>query len=105
MIRNVAVRRRALLRALVSVVFVQLASDSFGQSDKPAPEKAGKDTDTDKGAKGALKKATSAVLTVVVTGDSKLISQAEVKVKFPPSVGGEATLPTDQKGEATFTSA
>ncbi len=109
MTQNIFPRRRALLKAFASVVLVSTSYFSFGQPDKAEPGKAegeaGKAIDADKGGKGAAKKGKSAVLTVVVTGDNKLIAQAEVKVKFPPSVGGEATLPTDQAGEATFNSA
>jgi hypothetical protein len=108
MSQNVSVRRRALLRAVAGVVLASTASSSFGQPATPEPGKAegeaGKVIDTEKAGKGAAKKGKGAVLTVVVTGNNKLIAQAEVKVKFPPSVGGEATLPTDEAGEATFNS-
>jgi hypothetical protein len=107
MMQNRFARRRVLLQALASVVLVSTSRFSFGQPDKAeagkADGEAGKVTETE--SKGAAKKGKNAVLTVVVTGNDKLIAQAEVKVKFPPSVGGEATLPTDQAGEATFNSA
>jgi hypothetical protein len=44
------------------------------------------------------------VLKVVVTGNGAPISGAEVKVKFPPSIGGEETRYTDDEGLATFKS-
>jgi hypothetical protein len=98
--QNIFLRRRALLQVLASVVLVSTSSSSFGQSDKAEPGKAdgksGKVTDEEKANKGAAKKGKPAVLTVVVIGKDKPIAQAEVKVKFPASVGGEATLPTNQ---------
>ena len=109
MTQNIFLRRRALLQALAGVLFVSRSSLSFGQSDKAAPgkadAKAGKITDEEKANKGAAKKSKPAVLTVVVMGKDETITQAEVKVTFPASVGGDATLPTNQAGEATFNSA
>ena len=113
MMENIFRRRRALLQAFASVVLASASHVSLGQPVKPEPGEAGAqagevvdaEKDAEKGGKGATKKGKSAVLTVVVTGNNKFIAKAEVKIKFPPSVGGEATLPTDQAGEVTFVSA
>jgi hypothetical protein len=120
MIPSTVPRRRVLLRALASALVASTSRLSFGRAgnddarDKlvagaPEPSKADgegdKVTDGQIGSKAAAKKGKNAVLTVVVSGNDKPIAQAEVKVRFPPSVGGEATLPTNQTGEATFNSA
>jgi len=109
MMQNISPRRHALSQALASLVLISTARFAFGQPDKLESGKtdgeSGKVTNAEKGAKGVTKKGKSALLTIVVTGNDKLIAQAEVKVWFPPSVAGEATLPTDQAGEATFNSA
>jgi hypothetical protein len=105
-------RRRILLRALAGTILVSTPLFSFGQakndgtSDKSGADKGdGKAKDEKKGGKSAGKTGAGAVLTVVVTGNGKPVAQAEVKVKFPPGVGGEATLPTNPAGEAIFNSA
>lgn len=82
-------RRRALVNALGAALLASAPCLSFGQGNgADAPDKAG-------ARKGA-------VLTVVVTGDGKPVDQAEVKVKLASRAGSEATLPTDQRGEAVF---
>lgn len=102
-------RRRALVQAFIALGLVLGSRISRAQkkSDEPpgADGEAGKAADAENAAKGTPKKATTAVLTVVVTGGDKPVAQAEVKVKFPPAVGGEAMRPTNQDGEATFSSA
>lgn len=82
-------RRRALVNALGAALLASAPCLSFGQGNgADAPDKAG-------ARKGA-------VLTVVVTGNGKPVDQAEVKVKLASRAGSEATIPTDQRGEAVF---
>lgn len=82
-------RRRALVHALGAALLATAPWPSFGQGNgADAPDKAG-------ARKGA-------VLTVVVTGNGKPVDQAEVKVKLASRAGSEATIPTDQRGEAVF---
>jgi len=120
MMSNSCSRRRVLWRALASVILVSTSRISLGlaknadEADKAGPDKTtpgkadggpDKGTNQETGNKGVGKKGKGAVLTVAVTGNGKPIAQAEVKVMFPPSVGGETTRPTDQAGEAIFDSA
>jgi hypothetical protein len=87
----------AAVSCLAGLPALALAKDEKTKDDE-SPGKA------DAG-KGTPKKSEGAVVTVVVTGNGKPISQAEVMVKLPPSVGGEIKLPTDSGGSATFKSA
>jgi hypothetical protein len=93
-------RRRALLGAVASLLLLPIPGVSAEKEGAP-----GKVLDEKKSGKGSAKKSTGVVLTVVVTGAGKAISQAEVQLKFPASVGGESTVPTNQAGEVTFNSA
>ena len=103
-------RRRALLRALAGAILVAAPRRSFGQTgdaenveDAPRPGTSNGEEGGDKnGNEGTAKAGTGTVLTVVVSGNDEPVAQAEVKVKFPPAVGGEATLPTNLAGEALF---
>jgi hypothetical protein len=88
-------RRRMFLRTLAGAVLVPVSRLSPGQTGKG-------DGDEKKGGKAA-KAGKSAVLTVLVTGNGKPVSQAEVKALF--SGGSEATRFTNESGEALFNSA
>jgi Tfp pilus assembly protein FimT len=107
-------RRDLLLRIvaaalLVAVVPALARSDddtqkAAGTGKGGAAKPAGKTTAGDKTTKATNKKSEAAVLTVVVTGNGKPIAQAEVQVKFPPSIGGESKQSSNAAGEATFKS-
>ncbi len=105
MIQNRFSRRRLLSKTLAGVFLAVTSPLSFGRAknddvqDDAVPEKAESDKVV------AEKKGKNAALTIVVTGNGKPLAQAEVKVKLPAGVGGEATLSTNQSGEAIFNSA
>jgi len=88
--------RRSLLLVPAAGVFVAMLNWAVGSEKKgPGNGEAGK---------GAVKKVETALLTVAVMGNGNPIARAEVRITFPPSVGGESTLPTGLTGEVTFKS-
>ncbi|HKW95161.1 MAG TPA: hypothetical protein VJX92_24975 [Methylomirabilota bacterium] len=98
---SMMVKRRVLVKGLAGALLVLAADSGFGTGkDKESEDKQGTKVDKADGKKGK-----GAQLTVVVVGGGKKIQQAEVLVKFPPSIGGEATQLTDGAGAATFKSA
>ena len=107
MMRTTFSTRRVLLQAVAGLVLAASPVFAFGAAkDRDAPEKTPSDKDNGKNkessAKGAAAKSKGAELTVLVTGNGKPIRQAEVRVAFPSSAGGESKRPTDGAGEATF---
>jgi hypothetical protein len=124
-----SVVRRCVLVVLVSAAIALTPGISYAKTAGPeAPEKedqnepispkdtspasvaAADDSSTTEKAAGGHDKAGGAAanekkgsaLTVVVLGNGKPIAQAEVKIKFPSSVGGDTTRPTNDAGKAVF---